>query len=61
MTESCPFCGEAHGSDPVSYAGIEIKVCPAIPLGHAYENREYPSGPPGALHRLFVLEEGRGA
>jgi hypothetical protein len=51
----CPFCGEEHEPGPVGepgtlFAGIEIKTCPKLPAESMYEDREYESGPRGALH-----------
>lgn len=54
---ACPFCGAVHPPGPVGiaggpFAGIEFKVCPEIPDDCIYEDREFETGPRGALHRL---------
>lgn len=53
----CKFCGEDHGPGPVgieggAFAGIEFKVCPKLPPDHIYEDREFDTGPRGALHKI---------
>jgi hypothetical protein len=57
MMADCSFCGEDHGPSPIGeprgpFAGIEFKVCPQLPVDCIYEDREFPSGPPGLLYRL---------
>lgn len=52
MTEPCPVCGKNHGSETVVIWGIEVKTCPTLPLNFFHEDREFESGPPGALHKL---------
>lgn len=53
----CIFCGEEHEPGPVGlegtlFSGIEFKACPNIPSDCIYEDREYETGPRGALHHL---------
>lgn len=57
MAERCHFCNEEHEPGPVgieggAFAGVQFKVCPAIPPDLIYEDREFETGPRGALHRL---------
>ncbi len=52
----CPFCGNEHEEQPPAtgeaFKGLRFRLCPEIPDGHIYEDREYGDGPRGALHRL---------
>jgi hypothetical protein len=61
--ERCAVCGRLHepgtkGRMDGPFPGIEFKACPNIPEGHIYEDREFDSGPRGALHRLTNGREG---
>jgi hypothetical protein len=58
MGPICFFCGGRHVPGPVGepngpFAGIVFNVCPAIPEGYIYEDREYKHGPRGLLHRVY--------
>lgn len=57
VSYECPVCGEEHEDEPVGQPGtwlegIALKLCPQIPEDCIYEDREYDSGPRGALHKL---------
>lgn len=62
MAERCPFCGDVHEPGPIgvqggAFAGVQFKVCPAVPPNCFYEDREFENGPRGALHLLGERRE----